>query len=90
MTDGWLNVRDVAEYIGESVPTVYAMIRRGEIPAARFDGRRRYKVRRADLERIFDARIVRPCEKPRRLRQVPKPDSFAARNVPQLREVKNQ
>lgn len=85
MNDGWLNVEDVVDYIGESKRTVYAMIDRGDIPASRIDGRRKFKVRKSDLEAIFDANIVAPKSRTERPKKTPKPDSFAARNVRDIR-----
>lgn len=77
----WMGVPEVAEYTGYSEETVYDMIHRGELRASQ--PRRIYKVRKQDVEDLFERNVVKPSVQPRtpRLRVAPEPGTFAARNA---------
>jgi excisionase family DNA binding protein len=46
----FLTLADVAEVLSTSVAQVYAMVRRGELPAIKIGGRGQWRVSEADLE----------------------------------------
>jgi excisionase family DNA binding protein len=46
----FLTLADVAEILSTSVAQVYAMVRRGDLPAIKIGGRGQWRVSEADLE----------------------------------------
>ena len=46
----FLTLPDVAEILNTSVAQVYAMVRRGDLPAIKIGGRGQWRVSEADLE----------------------------------------
>jgi excisionase family DNA binding protein len=46
----FLTLPDVAEILSTSVAQVYAMVRRGDLPAIKIGGRGQWRVSEADLE----------------------------------------
>jgi excisionase family DNA binding protein len=46
----FLQLADVAEILSTSVAQVYAMVRRGDLPAIKIGGRGQWRVSEADLE----------------------------------------
>ena len=72
----FLTLPDVAEILNTSVAQVYAMVRRGDLPAIKIGGRGQWRVSEADLEdyiaqqRVETRQVhrrapVRPCRDPR-------------------------
>ena len=55
----FLTLADVAEVLSTSVAQVYAMVRRGELPAIKIGGRGQWRVSEADLENyIADMKVA--------------------------------
>ena len=51
----FLTLPDVAEILNTSVAQVYAMVRRGDLPAIKIGGRGQWRVSEADLEDVHRA-----------------------------------
>ena len=49
----YLSVRELADYLGVSRHTAYALVRRGAVPSVRVGGQ--YRIPRAELERQLTA-----------------------------------
>ncbi len=58
MADGprFLTLADVAEVLNTSVAQVYALVRRGELPAIKIGGRGQWRVEASKLEEFIDER----------------------------------
>jgi excisionase family DNA binding protein len=55
----FLTLADVAEILSTSVAQVYAMVRRGDLPAIKIGGRGQWRVSEADLESyIADLKVA--------------------------------
>jgi excisionase family DNA binding protein len=52
----FLTLADVAEVLNTSVAQVYAMVRRGELPAIRIGGRNQWRVEGSKLEEYIQQR----------------------------------
>ncbi|WP_117214422.1 helix-turn-helix domain-containing protein [Allorhizocola rhizosphaerae] len=50
----FLTLEQVAEELNTSVAQIYALVRRGELPAIRLGGRGQWRVERAKLEAFID------------------------------------
>ncbi len=54
----FLPLADVAEVLNTSVAQVYALVRRGELPAIKIGGRGQWRVERDQLEAFIEARYT--------------------------------
>lgn len=54
----FLTLEQVAEELNTSVAQIYALVRRGELPAIRLGGRGQWRVERAKLEEFIAALYV--------------------------------
>ena len=52
-TPRFLQLSDVAEVLNISVNQVYALVRRGELPAIKIGGRGQWRVETVELEKVF-------------------------------------
>lgn len=52
MTDGIMDIRDVAGYLKIKEQTVYRLVQTGKIPALKIGGQ--WKVKRDHIDRMFD------------------------------------
>jgi len=50
----FLTLADVAEVLNTSVAQVYALVRRGDLPAIKIGGRGQWRVENAELEAYID------------------------------------
>ena len=52
MSNGIMDIRDVASYLKIKEQTVYRLVQRGKIPALKIGGQ--WKVKREHIDRMFD------------------------------------
>jgi excisionase family DNA binding protein len=58
MDDGWMTLQEAADACGLSCRTLLAMVRRGELPAEKPEGRP-YRIRGADVEAFIEGSRVK-------------------------------
>jgi excisionase family DNA binding protein len=58
----FLTLADVAEILSTSVAQVYAMVRRGELPAIKIGGRGQWRVERSKLEQYIQQKYEETAE----------------------------
>lgn len=58
----FLTLTDVAEVLNTSVSQVYALVRRGDLPAIKLGGRGQWRVERTKLEEFIGAQYERTKE----------------------------
>ena len=56
----WLNVRELAQYLGTTPKAIYGLTERGVIPRAKLGGRLKFDRRKID--RLLEKSEVRPAE----------------------------
>ena len=61
-TPRFLTLADVAEVLNTSSAQVYALVRRGELPAIKIGGRGQWRVERARLEQYIEQKYAETAE----------------------------
>jgi excisionase family DNA binding protein len=77
VAEEWLSVQEAADLCGVTYRTVYRMLRRGELPAEKPEGRP-YRLRKADVDAVLERMRVEPgqlASAPQRIAPGSKTDS---------------